>query len=113
VATSPAATCGASKDSNEGGEEEYGKAGECFPTAGVELKLLLKELAPRVGGKPSAISINDGCDQAQSEYGSCMATVDEDMSEGREALESQVKKHQSATHLKVSIAHLSTLLALQ
>ena len=72
---------------------------------------LLKELAPRVGGKPSAISINDGCDQAQSgginivdlagmhwqlapktdsailpEYGSCMATVDEDMSEGREAL---------------------------
>ena len=70
-----------------------------------------------------------------------MATVDEDMSEGREALESQVKKHQSATHLndcvlhlwtvrhgstldnksmskrrrnlKVSIAHLSTLLALQ
>ena len=70
-----------------------------------------------------------------------MATVDEDMSEGREALESQVKQHQSATNLndsvlhlwteghgstldnksiskrrwnlEVSIAHLSTLLALQ
>ena len=32
-----------------------------------------------------------------------MATVDEDMSEGREALESQVKQHQSATNLINSV----------
>ena len=61
-----------------------------------------------------------------------MATVDENMSEGREALESKVKQHQSATNLdgnhlyiflhnrrgitwnlKISVAYLSTLLTLQ
>ena len=81
-----AATSGASKDSNEGGEKEYDNAGEGLTTAGVKLKLLkiqrykkallifrpiaitylLKELAPRVGGKPTAISINNCCDQTQS-----------------------------------------------
>ena len=38
--TASAATSGASKDSNEGGGEEYEKAGEGFTTAGVELKFL-------------------------------------------------------------------------
>ena len=43
MATVPTAALGASKDSNEGGEEEYGEAGEGFSTAGVELKLLIQE----------------------------------------------------------------------
>ena len=46
--TAPAATFGASKDSNEGGEEEYGEAGEGFTTAGVELKLLTQKLVLQI-----------------------------------------------------------------
>ena len=48
-------------------------------------------------------------EQLLPEYGSCMATVDEDMSEGREALESQVKQHQSATNLNDGVLHLWTV----
>ena len=41
--TSAAAASRASKDSDKGGEKEYGEAGKGFGTAGVELKLLFKE----------------------------------------------------------------------
>ena len=51
------------------------------------------------------IAKNEG--QLLPEDGSCMATVDEDMSEGREALESQVKQHQSATNLNDSALFIS------
>ena len=42
-------------------------------------------------------------EQLLPEHGSCMATVYEDMSEGRLALESQIKEHQGATNLDGSI----------
>ena len=45
MATVPTAALGASKDSNEGGEEEYGEAGEGFTTAGVEFELLIQKLS--------------------------------------------------------------------
>ena len=43
VTTAADVTLGTSKDCDERGEEENGKAGEGFTTAGVELKLLIQQ----------------------------------------------------------------------
>ena len=47
-------------------------------------------------------------EQPLPEHGSCMATVDEDMSECGLTLESQIKQHQGATNLGGSRLYLWT-----